>query len=371
MIYYDTFRPSNFPYLILPGVVESYVALGLKYFRGTAVKQDLKEAKYWFQKSADLGFAEGELNLGCILKTEGRYADALETFKSASAKGCARAWANIGDFYRDGIGVKKNLDKARQMYAKAVEYGLSMNIEEELKKFQNFPSIECTLQTSSELNFLTFFLTAWFEQDEEMAKIETMEWVNMTEDALQDLEYRANDSDIARSILVGWQNYQQGVRCLNTMENESHDDYILEMFSSAIQICGHFLQLSEDTEYYFDLVIESVLEKKTAVDPVDLAVCGFYSRYPPSDLPRQPFRENWYLAARSALELNKLGEQKKALDMINWSIAKNPKNPDLRFYKARILGDSIDSYVKFLNMSSIEHYWRPRGTQTNGMLALT
>jgi tetratricopeptide (TPR) repeat protein len=193
-----------------------------------------------------------------------------------------------------------------------------------------------------------------------MAKLETIE-VTLTMEALQDLEYRSSDSTIARSILIGWQNYQQGVRCLNTMEDGSHDDYILEMFSSTIQLCGHFLEMSEDTDYYLDLVIESVLKKQTVVDPIDLAVCGFYMRYPPKDLPKV-FHENWYLSARTAIELNKLGEHRQALDIIHKAIAENPKNLDLRFYKARILGNSEESYLKFIKMAPDEHYWRPRGT---------
>ncbi len=115
------------------GVVESYNALGLKYMRGTGVKQNITEAKYWFKKCADLGLAEGELNLGFVLKKEGNFYEAMELFQSAAVKGCARAYANLGDLYRDGHGVKKNTEKARQMYEKAIEYGLTLDIEEELK----------------------------------------------------------------------------------------------------------------------------------------------------------------------------------------------------------------------------------------------
>jgi TPR repeat protein len=326
------------------GVVESYNALGLKYFRGTGVEQDMVQAKYWFKKSADLGLADGELNLGCLLKSEGNFSEAIELFKSAAIKGCARAYANLGDLFRDGHGVQKNIDKARHNYQKAVEHGFSMDVEEELKKSEELP--------------LPSIVESWFEQDEKMAKLETIE-VTLTMEALQDLEYRSSDSTIARSILIGWQNYQQGVRCLNTMEDGSHDDYILEMFSSTIQLCGHFLEMSEDTDYYLDLVIESVLKKQTVVDPIDLAVCGFYMRYPPKDLPKV-FHENWYLSARTAIELNKLGEQRQALDIIHKAIAENPKNLDLRFYKARILGNSEESYLKFIKMAPDEHYWRPR-----------
>ncbi len=180
----------------------------------------------------------------------------------------------------------------------------------------------------------------------------------MTHEALNDLEARADTSETAQQILIGWQNFQQGVRVLNTMDKDTHDDYILEMFSLAIQQCGHFLELSNDPKYFLGRVIDDVITKQTKVNPVDLSVCGVFMKLPLSKLPIA--RENPYIAVRIALELNKLGDQQKALEIINWAIAKNPHSLDLRFWKARI-NDSIDSYIKFIQIAPSDHYWVPRG----------
>lgn len=99
---------------------------------GIGVKHNVAKAKYWLQKSVDKGFPEGELNLGVQMELEGRFSEAFMLFKSAAVKGCARAYANLGDLYRDGRGVAKNINKARQMYEKAIEHEFSFNLEARL-----------------------------------------------------------------------------------------------------------------------------------------------------------------------------------------------------------------------------------------------
>lgn len=214
----------------------------------------------------------------------------------------------------------------------------------------------------TKVNKLTFRPVSWAEHDIIMASQDRIQ-VIMTSEAIDDLEIRANDSPIARSILIGWLNHLQGIRALNSLEKNAHDEFILEMFSSAIQTCGHFLLLTDTVEYYLSLIVKDALNYGTTVDPEDLSVCAFFVRNFDPDLPASA--SNPYLAIRMAHEAIEIGRPQQACEVIDYAISKNPKNLDLRFHKARILGTSVQAmqcYSEFTQMAPLNHYWVPRGT---------
>lgn len=104
------------------------------YFNGIGAEQSNKQAKRWLGKGALEGHAESELNLGAVLLDEGLYELAKGYFESAALKGCASAFLNLGNMYCSGLGVRKNIERAREMYTKAKDYGFSLDVEQELKK---------------------------------------------------------------------------------------------------------------------------------------------------------------------------------------------------------------------------------------------
>ncbi len=106
----------------------------MKYYNGIGVEQSNKQAKRWLSKGALEGHAESELNLGAVLLDEGLYELAKGYFESAALKGRSRAFLNLGNMYCSGLGVRKNIAKAREMYTKAKDYGFSLDVEQELKK---------------------------------------------------------------------------------------------------------------------------------------------------------------------------------------------------------------------------------------------
>lgn len=99
---------------------------------GTGVTQDLTLAKFLLQQSAYQGYPEGLNSLGSLLKSEGRFYEAFDHFQSAALKGCARAYSNLADCYRDGHGIVQNPCIAQMLYEKAIKYGLSLDVNKHL-----------------------------------------------------------------------------------------------------------------------------------------------------------------------------------------------------------------------------------------------
>jgi TPR repeat protein len=117
------------------GVLESYCALGLRYWSGTGVEEDKDEAFKWFLKGAEFGHADSELNAGNYLLEKKQYERAKDFFESSAMRGCARAMASLGDIYKRGFSVPVDIDKARKLYQKAKDNGYNLNVQKELDRF--------------------------------------------------------------------------------------------------------------------------------------------------------------------------------------------------------------------------------------------
>ena len=105
------------------------VNLGHFYRDGRAVEKNLEIAVDWYQKAANQGNdhaiqAIKELSVEiCQIADKYRdksdYARALELYKRSAEGGYHWAQSNLGYFYRDGLGVDKNLEEAVKWYRKA------------------------------------------------------------------------------------------------------------------------------------------------------------------------------------------------------------------------------------------------------------
>ena len=101
--------------------------LGLRYYKGLGVPQDLKKAVECFQKAAELGDAKAQNQLGIMYaKGEGVPQDmkkAAEWFQKAAEQGHAKALFNLAVSYDNGDGVPQDKQKAVEWYRKAAEQG--------------------------------------------------------------------------------------------------------------------------------------------------------------------------------------------------------------------------------------------------------
>ncbi len=145
------------------GDVHAQSNLGLRYFKGQGVAQDLGEAVKWFRKAAEQGDAAAQFNLGssydngqgvtkdnaeavkwyrkaaeqgnvnaqnnlgtCYVNGQGidqDYAEAVKWFRKAAEQGDARGQNNLGVAYYKGVGVTQDYAEAAEWYRKAAEQG--------------------------------------------------------------------------------------------------------------------------------------------------------------------------------------------------------------------------------------------------------
>lgn len=62
-------------------------------------------------------------NIGNILQKRKQYSEALVWYEKASKYNNAAAFWNLGNCYENGIGVERDLNKAKEWYLKAKEAG--------------------------------------------------------------------------------------------------------------------------------------------------------------------------------------------------------------------------------------------------------
>ena len=100
---------------------------GYCYYGGHGTKQDYEKAFYWYQKSAELGYADGQKNLGdCYYYGDGTkkdYEKAVYWYKKAAENGIGRAQYSLGRCYYYGQGVSKDEQKGIEWYKKAAKNG--------------------------------------------------------------------------------------------------------------------------------------------------------------------------------------------------------------------------------------------------------
>lgn len=120
------------------GYAPAQYNIGVAYRYGRGVTQDLKKASEWYQKSATQGVVKAQVNLGMLyLLGTGvpvDYNNSRQWFMKASESGDTIAIFNIGQLYFYGLGVPKDYSQAEIWLKKALALG-SMRAKNSLALF--------------------------------------------------------------------------------------------------------------------------------------------------------------------------------------------------------------------------------------------
>jgi len=122
---------SEFMPLAKNGDANAQFMIGYLHYFGYGMNKDLKEAAYWYKKSAAKGVPIAQYWLGEMYLTgkgglPKNYQQALELFKEADEQeGFPLAQHNLGIMYLRGEGVPQNNKKAINYFTKASAQGLA------------------------------------------------------------------------------------------------------------------------------------------------------------------------------------------------------------------------------------------------------
>lgn len=109
------------------GLPEAVSNLGICYFNGLGLPQDIKTAIEHFKTAAEAGVAEAQFNLGnCYATGVGVFQHdtmAFKFYKQASEQGHIRAQFNVGVCFGNGIGVSKQQTIAFHFFGLAAHHG--------------------------------------------------------------------------------------------------------------------------------------------------------------------------------------------------------------------------------------------------------
>ncbi len=97
--------------------------LGECYKNGKGVSKDLDEAIKWFKRAADKGDEDAQYQCGKIEYDRENYAEAVQWFMKAAEQGNSVAEYWLGDCYKKGNGVAKDLTEAYKWYKRAADKG--------------------------------------------------------------------------------------------------------------------------------------------------------------------------------------------------------------------------------------------------------
>ena len=111
--------------LAISGNTEAQYNLAVMYEEGQGVEVNLKEAVFWYQKSAQSGFPLAENNLGRMYQygygVEQSYTKAFMWYSKAVEQGNITAKNNLALLYDKGLGVDKDAHKAFSLYYENAE----------------------------------------------------------------------------------------------------------------------------------------------------------------------------------------------------------------------------------------------------------
>ncbi|RIB06375.1 hypothetical protein C2G38_2046846 [Gigaspora rosea] len=106
---------------------EGIFYVGVCYDEGIGVKKDKHKAFEYYKKSADMGNAMGMYNVGCCydegIGVEKDEYKAFEYYKKSADLGDVFGINNVGYCYQNGIGIEKDENKAFKYYQKSAEMG--------------------------------------------------------------------------------------------------------------------------------------------------------------------------------------------------------------------------------------------------------
>lgn len=110
------------------GYATGQLNLAYLYYRGDGVPKDLVRAAMWLQRAADQGQASAQFNLAAMYERgegiQANYAEAMKYYRLAANQGNALAQYSLGVMHYTGHGVPANAAVAVQWYQQAAERGL-------------------------------------------------------------------------------------------------------------------------------------------------------------------------------------------------------------------------------------------------------
>ena len=102
-------------------------SLGVMYYYGEGVEENLSSAFEWFQRAAEQGYADAQHSLGVMYYhgkgVEENLSSAFKWFQRAAEQDFPLAQHSLGVMYYDGEGVERNLSSAFEWFQRAAEQG--------------------------------------------------------------------------------------------------------------------------------------------------------------------------------------------------------------------------------------------------------
>ncbi len=105
------------------GSLNAMNQLAWAYHHGIGTVVDLTQAERWYRQAGEGGSASALYNLACIYQERGDDQRAYEAISAGAAVNDVRCIHTLGLMYRDGRGVAKDREKARELFGRAVEGG--------------------------------------------------------------------------------------------------------------------------------------------------------------------------------------------------------------------------------------------------------
>lgn len=110
-----------------PRSVAQEIKLAGDYFMGHGVPQDLKLAAYWYEKAAEAGDPQAQMQIGYFYETgtgvDRNLVRAAHWYQLAASGGLVAAKVNLGSAYMWGAGMPKNPQLALQLFREAANQG--------------------------------------------------------------------------------------------------------------------------------------------------------------------------------------------------------------------------------------------------------
>jgi FOG: TPR repeat, SEL1 subfamily len=104
------------------GYPDAHYVLGAMYQNGVGVKKNDREARRLYAKAAEMGNYKAYCEL-IVMNSAGTAGDMAVRLASDAADGDTDAQYTLGLFYAEGVGVQKNIDRARELISGAAMEG--------------------------------------------------------------------------------------------------------------------------------------------------------------------------------------------------------------------------------------------------------
>jgi TPR repeat protein len=104
----------------LAGFPDAVLALAWHYHNGYGVAPNRQKAELWYRKAARLKDPSAQFSLGQMKFDQGNYASALRWFRKGATQDHPRSQYYLGRMYLEGLGVRRDMGKAKALLWRAV-----------------------------------------------------------------------------------------------------------------------------------------------------------------------------------------------------------------------------------------------------------